>query len=1407
MAITVSPKLNWLFFILIGETFLEANEDTAYATSKSYRAIKRDVGQLREQAQAAVRAVSQGFPPGVAQQFVAAINEVLPYLDKFEKDLDQVESGQVNVSMQIREAKWNIIAELVRLAIELAVLAVLSFFTGGASATQAAVARARSRLFILETLYELSHRTHLLPSLTEAIEEAFMTLAVRLAMMTMAPAGQRPRSIDWFDVGVSGAFGGLAGGLAPVFSKFMKNFTDNLVNPFKKNIDDIVGKFDDNLFRNNAKSRTDDLPTPDPHPNPNTRNDHRDLGPETTTPNPPPSVTPSVTPPHLNPPDYTPTPRPDGLGAKSVHQGGQFVADGASETLAESIIMGAFFGNWMPSWQTFVGAGLSERFEAGAEAGITNSANWLKNLRTVSGGGGTGAGGGLDGGGTDRDADSAHGGGGDVDSVYGGGGDVDSTYGSDGDADSTYDGGGDGDAGGVRGYGGKRPAYTDDDADSGYGSDEEADHDDTAHPAPVSGKGKGRATPTDIDVTDARDRHADAVRKFTDAANDAERIRTRVESGEGSSRDVTDLDRANQRVEQAGQQLAGTEDRLRDLGLDPDTVPTTSSPHTTPSALPTSTPTSTPAPAPVVQRDATQRQWIASQVTADDLPDDLSGGLPDGLDTGTTVTVKDLADAGVTLSPDLRAQIELGGDGRVSLADSGLSPVDQVKALMTQPGPWPESLNTVASHASQRLWQNSYDDFAQSLPDLDPGTVRQAWDSAAGLVLPLELHPVLADSRQTDLRDVTDPTPTGNVLVTPDTDPPGTDASATPGSGFPTPVTDDAGTPFLATSSTDFPVLSSSSASAQDFVPDPAAVFNPLTSASPAGPPSPAGSLGSAAMDIDTPSPAPQSPPPPPPQSQDPYRDPLVHAFGDGITGNRVYPQLHEALGRLDALRGTDSDAALRQGPLDLDAVARRVLLLDPTDPVGNDEYGDLFRIALDPAMEHARGLATLAAFGLSLRGALAGQREMTAPDGTAYGRDWAGTPGESHGLVMDLDDVWEPTGLPDGQPQTTNPRPAQWRPGPGRPRPFVVVAGGTPHRVVVSTRDGSEFEAPIDVFTELLAMDPVLSGLPNNVPVLLVVPNAGGGQLELPRALADRLGRHVWSTSGNPIMQLHDDGTPVRIFLEQKPDVPRGDWIRSEPGEVLSHAALQATLSTQVTPTTQSSDVPEWERNLVSFTLVADGDGTRQIGRAGRATTTSTPLRAASACPRRTAARTWRPTTSSPAGSPGGRACVACATRTGSIWTAAGPAASTAGTRAPSPTGPPPSPRSPTRSPTSPSHRSSPTAPASGYERVTAPSPTPRRLPTRPSGSPCTPTRGGAPAASWSSGRNHATRSWRTWPVPPVCTAVPVLCPGTSWTGPCGWCAPCGTPSAPVSAPLSPPESARILPTTICCAVSARWS
>ncbi|WP_346767429.1 lonely Cys domain-containing protein, partial [Streptomyces sp. C1-2] len=321
--------------------------------------------------------------------------------------------------------------------------------------------------------------------------------------------------------------------------------------------------------------------------------------------------------------------------------------------------------------------------------------------------------------------------------------------------------------------------------------------------------------------------------------------------------------------------------------------------------------------------------------------------------------------------------------------------------------------------------------------------------------------------------------------------------------------------------------------------------------------------------------------------SQDIYHDHLVRAFGADITQDLRYHDLHDALARLDTLRGTDSDPALRQGPLDLDAVTRRVLLLDPAAPIGATQYRDLFRLAQDPAMVRAPRLATLAALGLAGRGALSEPRGITAPDGTPYGREWLDDPGASHGLDLDLDNVWDHTGQPITQPQTTGPRPAPWRPAAGRPRPFVVAAGGSPHSVTVVTSDGARTSVPADVFIELLAMDPTLSGLPQDVPVLLLVPYAGGRQLDLPRALADRLGRNVWSTSGYPAQDGLSDST-TRIFLFERPGTPRGDWILSTPGEVLSE-----------TETTQTADVPAWERNLVSFTLVADGDNTQQLGRA----------------------------------------------------------------------------------------------------------------------------------------------------------------------------------------------------------------
>ncbi|MFE2423271.1 hypothetical protein [Streptomyces hokutonensis] len=861
MAIVVSPKLNWLFFILIGEKFLEANEDHAYDTSRSFDQLHQHVGALKARAKQAVLTVGEGLPKGTADQFIGAINQVLPYLDKFEADLDNVTKNQVNIAMQIREAKWNIIAELVRLFIELAILAVMSFFTGGASASEAAVARARSRVFILEVLLELSRRTHLLPSFLEAAEEAFMTLAVRLAMMVGAPKGQRPKSIDWGDIGLSAAFGAVAGFLAPILTKTMKNLTNNV-----KNIGDLGKKFDDINVGGAKPPKLNDTdlnltnkPKPGPTPGPGTHV---------------PKTTPTVT------PHVTPTPHGDeSFSAKALDQSGEFVADGASETLAESLVMGAFFGDFTPSWQTFVGAGLSERFEAGAEHAVTNSADWLKNLGnppTIStsvsdtGNGGTGTGGtgnvGQNSGPSKSGGTKSGTGNGPqppVDPNTDTGNHIDTDTGTPTKAPPvrvvdppphtsvpvippvvgsstpvippevgapappnppTVTGGSATSAPPVVTHGGNdngtdpppqthdvntpeaepappldqdpvvdppatelpppvvtstpvtptagttvHPAVTHNGVpEQGSSINDTGTGNLPSHPVPAptptrtpttdtgtgtgtgTGRGKAVASPapaaTDPDpgthpvalVGAAHDAHADAVQSLQHAVDTAERLRVRVEAGEGSSRDVTALHDADDMVRQAQVDLSRTETRLRAMGEVP------GSPAD--AALDLGSDASAPPSAivPVVHRSDAQRHWIASQLTDDDLPDDFTAaGLPT---VDVDVDVAALSSTGAALTVEQQTQAVMGS-GKLSLLETGLTPLQQAKALMLQPGPWSGHLDTAAATASRRLWDDAFTDFALSTPGPNPDTARQSWDTATALVLPLELHPVLADSR------------------------------------------------------------------------------------------------------------------------------------------------------------------------------------------------------------------------------------------------------------------------------------------------------------------------------------------------------------------------------------------------------------------------------------------------------------------------------------------------------------------------------------------------------------------------------------------------------------------------------------------------------------------------------------
>lgn len=412
------------------------------------------------------------------------------------------------------------------------------------------------------------------------------------------------------------------------------------------------------------------------------------------------------------------------------------------------------------------------------------------------------------------------------------------------------------------------------------------------------------------------------------------------------------------------------------------------------------------------------------------------------------------------------------------------------------------------------------------------------------------------------------------------------------------------------------------------------------------------------------------------------------------------------------------------------------------------------------------------------------------------------------------------------------------------------------PYRVAVLTRDGAQSDVPIDVFVELLAMDPVLSGLPGDVPVLLAVPYAGGRQLDLPRSLADRLGRQVWSSSGEPALEIRDDGTSARIYLEQRPDVPRGDWIRSLPGEVPTHAAPGTAPTVAATPgapavsrppTAGAADVPEWHRNLVSYTMVADGDGTEQTGRAAfhpaefagvREKQSRNAHRMTTLAHRHSGAAVAtaeRPLTvgAKPGervhhiSAHGGPRHVDMPQEDGTTYRASGEELTGWLNRRPSVrrlrdkdwiyldacwTGgvyggdaeaysnlaaslpPAPDPLADTALAQVVANGTRKRVRAGdrpvGYAGTEAP--------TRGSGWRRTPTRADAAAGSWSSGPSPATRNWPAWPAPPACTPAPVTSPATPWTSPCGWCGPCGRPSAPASA--------RTPPTTASCAASAPW-
>ncbi|NED14432.1 hypothetical protein G3I33_23450, partial [Streptomyces sp. SID9124] len=376
MSIQVSPQLNNLLFVLIGEKMLQADEDMAFANGRPYGRLGRRVRDLSDLIEQTAGGVGRSLPPQVGNQYVKAMHLFLDsggknYLKDFADQLDDLEKARTKSSMDIMEAKWQIIAELIRLLIELAIIMALSIFTGGSASSQAAVAKARSRVAILTLLDWLMKRTHLLPTLSEMIEEAFTTFAVRLAMMLGAPKGRRPDGFDWSQIvqdGVFGAFTGLFHGfLNDILKNLKKNFKDlwgSGNNPFKKidgNDNKFNNKFDDHHLNDKPTPKPDPKPTPKPGPEP--------------TPTPKPNPVPLPKPP--------PTP-PPGLGDRIKHEFGEdighFLTEGGAEALGE-LATAAIFHLPVEGPMTFLGGGLSavsERHLGQGASALGNKFNFTK---------------------------------------------------------------------------------------------------------------------------------------------------------------------------------------------------------------------------------------------------------------------------------------------------------------------------------------------------------------------------------------------------------------------------------------------------------------------------------------------------------------------------------------------------------------------------------------------------------------------------------------------------------------------------------------------------------------------------------------------------------------------------------------------------------------------------------------------------------------------------------------------------------------------------------------------------------------------------------------------------------------------------------------------------------------------
>ncbi|MGW0949949.1 hypothetical protein ACWD4O_46555, partial [Streptomyces sp. NPDC002623] len=251
--INFPPWAQELLKITLGVTPITTHENLAFDSRVIYTDLASRLRLFRDMLNTHVQKASRALPPGVADPYVDALSLLtgngggVDYLEMFAKSLDDAAYGQVGISQNVQQAKWEILAECIMFLAEMAFLTAMAFFTGGTSLTQAWLLRARTTLTILMIIDRLTRITHIGPSLVEGIQEAMITLGVNLFQMGLNPDDRRVKNVDWLAVVKSFAFGAIAGGVISVFSTLGNFFKNVGAKFFKTDLPGDLGKFDVNL--------------------------------------------------------------------------------------------------------------------------------------------------------------------------------------------------------------------------------------------------------------------------------------------------------------------------------------------------------------------------------------------------------------------------------------------------------------------------------------------------------------------------------------------------------------------------------------------------------------------------------------------------------------------------------------------------------------------------------------------------------------------------------------------------------------------------------------------------------------------------------------------------------------------------------------------------------------------------------------------------------------------------------------------------------------------------------------------------------------------------------------------------------------------------------------------------------